>query len=96
MPYAIIGVISVGLVITSIRTVVVERAHIRKRLVGLILRKQDKRLKYLKRRVQLYVPSNTLIQATCRSGWSLDDGHGKPTSRNQSSCNRAVRSNDSS
>ena len=54
MPYAIVGIISIGLVISSIRTVVVERAHIRKQLVHLLVRKQQKRLSYLKKRIQLY------------------------------------------
>lgn len=54
MPYAIIGIISLGLVITSIRTVVVERAHIRKKLVGLMVRRHQKRLNFLKRRTQQY------------------------------------------
>jgi hypothetical protein len=57
MPYAIIGILSLGLVITSIRTVVVERAHIRKKLVAMMVKKQQKRLNVLlKRRRQRYAP----------------------------------------
>ena len=52
MPYAIIGIISLGLVITSIRTIVVERAHIRKKLVEIMVRRQQRKLRALKRRVQ--------------------------------------------
>lgn len=55
MPYAIIGILSLGLVITSIRTVVVERGHIRKALVGVILKKQQKHLDHLKRQFQRYI-----------------------------------------
>jgi hypothetical protein len=50
MPYAIIGIISLGLVVSSIRNVVVERAHVRKKLVGLMLKK--KRLDFLRKRTQ--------------------------------------------
>jgi len=50
MPYAIIGILSLGLVITSIRTVVVERAHIRKKLVAMMVKKQQKRLNVLLKR----------------------------------------------
>jgi hypothetical protein len=53
MPYAVIGIISVGLVISSIRTVLVERAHFRKRLLHKILQRQEKRIAHLKRRVEL-------------------------------------------
>jgi hypothetical protein len=49
MPYAIIGIISLGLVIGSIRTVVVEKGHIRKKVVGVLLRKQQKHLDHLKK-----------------------------------------------
>jgi hypothetical protein len=56
-----IGIISLGLVITSIRTVVVERAHIRKKLVGLMLRKHQKRLNFLKRRARRYPSSLYLL-----------------------------------
>jgi hypothetical protein len=52
MPYAIIGIISLGLVVSSIRNVVVERAHVRKKLVGLMLKKQQKRLDFLRKRTQ--------------------------------------------
>lgn len=54
MPYAIIGIISLGLVVSSIRTVLVERAHVRKRSMDRILRKQQNRLDFLKTCVQRY------------------------------------------
>jgi potassium channel subfamily K len=54
MPYAIIGIISLGLVVTSIRTVLVERTHVRKRLMNRSLRKQQKRVQFLKERLQEY------------------------------------------
>jgi len=52
MPYAIIGIISLGLVISSIRTVVVERGHIRKRLVAMVIKRHQKRLKALQKHAQ--------------------------------------------
>ena len=54
MPYAIVGIISLGLVITSIRTVVVERSHIRRKLVGVLLKRQQKRLDHLKKQFRRY------------------------------------------
>ena len=54
MPYAIIGITSLGLVVSSIRTVLVERAHVRKRSMDRILRKQQKRIDFLKNCVQRY------------------------------------------
>jgi len=52
MPYAIIGIISLGLVISSIRTVVVERAHVRKKLVNMMIKRHQRRLHNLKRHAQ--------------------------------------------
>ena len=54
MPYAIIGIISLGLVINSIRTVLVERARVRKRSMDRILRKQQNRLDFLENCVQQF------------------------------------------
>lgn len=55
MPYAIIGIISLGLLVSSIRNIVVERAHVRKKLVSLMLKKQQKRLDFLRKRTQRYI-----------------------------------------
>jgi hypothetical protein len=54
MPYAIIGIISLGLVITSIRTMVVERGHLRKRLLDALERKRDRHIEHLKKRIRRY------------------------------------------
>jgi hypothetical protein len=42
MPYAIIGILSLGLVISSIRTVVIERARVRKALVNMMIKRHEK------------------------------------------------------
>jgi hypothetical protein len=52
MPYAIIGIISLGLVITSIRTMVVERGHLRKKLLGALERKRERHIEHLKKRIR--------------------------------------------
>lgn len=44
MPYAIIGILSLGLVISSIRTVVVERARVRKALIHMLIKRREKHL----------------------------------------------------
>jgi potassium channel subfamily K, other eukaryote len=54
MPYAIIGILSLGLVVSSIRTVLVERAHVRKRSMDRTLRKQQNRLDFLENYVQRF------------------------------------------
>jgi potassium channel subfamily K, other eukaryote len=56
MPYAIIGIISLGLVISSIRTIVVERGHIRKKLVSAMLKKSKKRQQLAERKLRRYPP----------------------------------------
>jgi hypothetical protein len=61
MPYAIIGIIFLGLVIASIRTIVVERGRIRKRLVDLTLRRQQKYLNFLKGRIQMLSLFNSML-----------------------------------
>jgi len=71
MPYAIIGIISLGLVVTSIRTVLVERAHVRKRSMNRSLRKQQKRVQFLKERLQEY---SVRSLRTHRRQQALEDG----------------------
>jgi len=54
MPYAIVGIISLGLVISSIRTIVTEKSHIRRRLVALLMNRYQSRVDKLKKDVQRY------------------------------------------
>jgi hypothetical protein len=55
MPYAIVGILSLGLVISSIRTVVTEKNHVRRRLVALMMRRYQKRVDRLKTQVHRYL-----------------------------------------
>ena len=54
MPYAIVGIISLGLVITSIRTVVTEKNHVRKKLVGILMTRYQNRVDKLQKLARRY------------------------------------------
>jgi len=59
MPYAIIGIISLGLVISSIRTVVIERVRIRRRVLEAYMKRQQRHLDHLKKRIRRYVSDSS-------------------------------------
>lgn len=63
MPYAIIGILILGLVVSSIRTVVIERSRIRKRVIDAYMNRQQRRLEQLKKQIQRYPHSYFVFNA---------------------------------